>query len=90
MPDATTFPRKATCSATEDVLYVPSGRTHPKAVSRANGEFADDEIVSVSLPATVVAGVDALIANQRLWQLLARTRIWSARAALSMRPTAKR
>ncbi len=68
--------------ATEDVLYVPSGRTRPKAVSRANGEFTTDRIVSVSLSATVVAGVDALIANQRLWQFSAGTRLVCASGSL--------
>ena len=68
--------------ATDDLLYVPSGRTRPKAVSRANGEFADDRIVSVSLSATVVAGVDALIANQRLWQFSAGTRLVCASGSL--------
>ena len=52
--------------ATEDVLYVPSGRSRPKAVSRATGELIGGGAASLSLANTAIAGTDALIADGRL------------------------
>jgi len=52
--------------ATADVLYVPSGRSRPKAVGRATGELIGGGAASLSLANTAIAGTDALIADGRL------------------------
>lgn len=52
--------------ATEDVLYVPSGRSRPKAVSRLTGELTEASSSSLSLADTAIAGTEALIADGRL------------------------
>lgn len=52
--------------AAEDVLYVPSGRSRPKAVSRATGEFTKGASASFSLANTPIAGTDALVLDGRL------------------------
>jgi outer membrane protein assembly factor BamB len=53
--------------ATEDVLYVPSGRSRPKAISRATGEFTKAAISSLNLANTTISGTDALVEDGRLW-----------------------
>ena len=52
--------------STDDVLYVPSGRSRPKAVSRETGELIDASSASLSLADTAIAGTDALIADGRI------------------------
>ncbi|HPM79323.1 MAG TPA: PQQ-binding-like beta-propeller repeat protein [Candidatus Anammoximicrobium sp.] len=52
--------------ATADVLYVPSGRSRPKAVSRTTGELIGGGAAALSLASTAIAGTDALIADGRL------------------------
>jgi outer membrane protein assembly factor BamB len=52
--------------ATEDVLYVPSGRSRPKAVSRATGELTKGAISSLNLANTTISGTDALVEDGRL------------------------
>lgn len=52
--------------ATDDVLYVPSGRSRHKAISRATGELAKGASTSFSLANTPIAGTDALVIDGQL------------------------
>lgn len=52
--------------ATDELLYVPSGRSRPKAVNRVTGQLTGGRNTSLSFADTVIAGTDALIADGRL------------------------
>ena len=53
--------------ATDDRLFVPSGRTRARSVDRATGRYSSSAgAAAMKLKETQIAGTDALIANGRL------------------------
>jgi len=52
--------------ATENLLYVPSGRTRPKMLDRKTGKLTGGPTTSLKLTDTIIAGTDAVIADGRL------------------------
>lgn len=52
--------------ATDDVLYVPSGRSRPKGVNRETGKVSGGGSTSLTFANTPIAGTEALIADGRL------------------------
>lgn len=61
--------------ATDDVLYVPSGRSRPKAVNRETGKVSGGGSTSLTFANTPIAGTDALIADGRLHTFSLETRL---------------
>ena len=61
--------------ATKERIYVPSGRTRPRAFDRVTGELAGASTTSLQFTQTVVAGTDALIADGRLHTYSLGTRL---------------
>ena len=52
--------------ATDDRIYVPSGRSRPRAFVRATGAYTGAGATSHEFAATAIAGTDALVADGRL------------------------
>ena len=52
--------------ATDEVIFVPNGRSRPKAVSRATGKLSGGSTTSLKFKETIIAGTDALVADNRL------------------------
>ena len=61
--------------ATDDLLYVPSGRSRPRAVNRVTGQLTGGRNTSLSFADTVIAGTDGLIADGRLHTYSLETRL---------------
>ena len=61
--------------ATDDILYVPSSRTRPKAVHRDDGRLVGAGSTSLKFAETIIAGTDALIAGGRLHTYSLGTRL---------------
>jgi len=61
--------------ATDDVLYVPSGRSRPRAVNRETGKVSGGGSTSLTFANTPIAGTDALIADGRLHTFSLETRL---------------
>ena len=61
--------------AAADRIYVPSGRTRPRAFNRTTGEMAGASATSLAFTQTVIAGTDALIAGGRLHTYSLGTRL---------------
>ena len=61
--------------ATDELLYVPSGRSRPKAVNRESGKLTGGGSTSLTFANTVIAGTDALIADGRLHAYSLETRL---------------
>ncbi len=61
--------------ATDDLLYVPSGRSRPKAVKRETGKVSGGGSTSLTFTSTAIAGTVALIADDRLHTYSLETRL---------------
>jgi outer membrane protein assembly factor BamB len=61
--------------ATDELLYVPSGRSRPRAVNRVTGQLTSGRNTPLSFADTVIAGTDGLIADGRLHTYSLETRL---------------
>ncbi len=52
--------------ATDEAIFVPNGRSRPKAVNRTTGKLTGGGMTSLKFKETIIAGTDALVADNRL------------------------
>ena len=61
--------------ATNDRIFIPSGRSRPKSVNRKTGKLSGGGSTSLKFTQTIVAGSDAVIADGRLHTFSLGTRM---------------